>query len=312
MTISTTENRYQYTGDGTTKAFSFPRYFEESSHLQVYVGSTLKTNGSDYAVTGAGEDAGGTVTFATAPGSGVAVTINRAEPYTQTVTSATLAQYKPETIEAGLTRRARAEQRLAEVLSRIPTLAPESALTGLAFPAPEASKAIRWNSSADGLEAYDPGSTSLAVPADASVTPAKVDFQATSYDPDLSFATAGTSSFAFATRTGRYVKLGDLVFVSVTVVFTPTIGTGSGNLQVSVPFAAATGVAGPLTLASISSNFATWGSSNTAASAMVQAGNSFVLIRVSKAGGSTDNIDAADMTSGAAHTLIFSGWYLTE
>ena len=67
MTISTTESRKSYTGNGSTVAFSFPYKFLADCDLKVYVDNVLKTLTTDYTVSGAGSDSGGTVTFVTAP-----------------------------------------------------------------------------------------------------------------------------------------------------------------------------------------------------------------------------------------------------
>lgn len=174
MTISTTENRYQYTGDGTTTAFSFPRYFESSSHLKVYADSTLQTISTHYTVTGAGSGGGGTVTFVTAPASGVKVTIIREEPYTQTVATSSIRSNQAEVIEAALDRGARADQRIADELGRALRFAPYTAATGTTVPDPSAEKFLRWNVGGTALENYAIGSSTLQIPADASVTTAKI------------------------------------------------------------------------------------------------------------------------------------------
>ena len=83
MTVSTTDNVKIYTGDNSTVAFSFPYLFYADSHLKVYLDGVLKTITTHYTVTGAENPAGGTVTFLTAPGTGVEVVIQRVVPLTQ-------------------------------------------------------------------------------------------------------------------------------------------------------------------------------------------------------------------------------------
>lgn len=67
MTISSTVNRKEYTGDGATVTFAFPYYFLADGDLKVYDGGTLQTITTHYTVSGAGNPAGGSVTFLTAP-----------------------------------------------------------------------------------------------------------------------------------------------------------------------------------------------------------------------------------------------------
>jgi hypothetical protein len=72
MTVGTVGSRYAYAGDGTTRAFSFPRLFLDPTHLRVVRRSktgveTPLVYTVDYSVTGAGNVNGGTVTLTTAP-----------------------------------------------------------------------------------------------------------------------------------------------------------------------------------------------------------------------------------------------------
>ncbi|NDB70446.1 MAG: hypothetical protein EB015_21050, partial [Methylocystaceae bacterium] len=68
MTVSSTTSRADYTGNGSTTAFTVPFYFLDNTHVTVYstvistgVTTTL-TLGTDYTLTGAGVSTGGTVT----------------------------------------------------------------------------------------------------------------------------------------------------------------------------------------------------------------------------------------------------------
>lgn len=70
MTVASTDNRQVYNGNGVTVAFAFPRKFFLNADLKVYVNGVLKALTTDYTVSGAGDDAGGTVTFLAAPPSG--------------------------------------------------------------------------------------------------------------------------------------------------------------------------------------------------------------------------------------------------
>jgi hypothetical protein len=91
MSITTTTNKQQYTANGSTTAFSFPYKFNANSHLVVVLTnlttgvSTTQEITTNYTVSGAGNPAGGTVTFVTAPTNGLRVTITREVPYTQEV-----------------------------------------------------------------------------------------------------------------------------------------------------------------------------------------------------------------------------------
>ena len=83
MTVSVKRNKVQYTGDNSTVAFSVTFPYTETSQVKVYLGSTLQTITTHYTLTTPG--ATGTVTFGTAPGSGVIVSIIRETDYLQAV-----------------------------------------------------------------------------------------------------------------------------------------------------------------------------------------------------------------------------------
>lgn len=82
MTISTTDWRIAYNGNDVTTVFSFPYRFLSNSHLFVIEVSadgteTTKEITTHYTVTGAGDDAGGSVTMLVAPATGVTLVIYR-------------------------------------------------------------------------------------------------------------------------------------------------------------------------------------------------------------------------------------------
>src|SRR5688572_9711243 len=86
---------FEYAGDGTSKAFSFPVRFLENADLRVSLiavdaetdeeTETLQTLTTHYAVSGAGTANGGTVTFVAAPASGLIVKLARRTHAKQTV-----------------------------------------------------------------------------------------------------------------------------------------------------------------------------------------------------------------------------------
>ena len=80
MTISTQASRQDYTGDACTKAFPYTFKIIATSDLDVFVAGCQKLLTTDYTVSGAGSETGGTVTFVTAPGCTLAVAIVRDVP----------------------------------------------------------------------------------------------------------------------------------------------------------------------------------------------------------------------------------------
>lgn len=78
MTVSSTTNRFQFSGDGSTVDFTFSGKVLQDADLDVYVDSTLQTLTTNYTVSGAGAASTSvTVSFGTAPASGTVVTLVR-------------------------------------------------------------------------------------------------------------------------------------------------------------------------------------------------------------------------------------------
>lgn len=69
--------RIQYVGDGMQSTFTYPFPIFEDSNIEVYIGDTLQTATSDYTVSGAGEDNGGSVSFLSAPSASETITLIR-------------------------------------------------------------------------------------------------------------------------------------------------------------------------------------------------------------------------------------------
>lgn len=131
MSLTDTDRHASYTANGSTTEFSFPHKFLANAHLQVYDAGTLQTINTDYTVTGAGEESGGTVTFTTAPTDGNTVLILRVTPNTQPTDWVANARFNAQDIEDDLDRRAMV------VIDNYPTIqsnagTPESAVTGFA------------------------------------------------------------------------------------------------------------------------------------------------------------------------------------
>lgn len=88
MTVSSQTSSVSYAGDGVTAIFAVPFYFLENTHISVIirdsagVESVLVLN-TDYTVSGAGNQAGGSVTIPSEPQLGETVTIVRSVPATQ-------------------------------------------------------------------------------------------------------------------------------------------------------------------------------------------------------------------------------------
>ncbi len=131
MTVDVTTARVSYTGDGITTAFSIPFYFQANAHIAVWHRSsfdeqtenppdpTLKSLGTDYTVTGAGNTAGGTLALATPLLTGERLTIIRDVPLTQELDLPSSGVYDPESVENAFDKLTMAVQQLEERMDRI-------------------------------------------------------------------------------------------------------------------------------------------------------------------------------------------------
>lgn len=127
------------------------------------------------------------------------------------------------------------------------------------------------------------------------------DYEEGTWTPAVTFTTPGNSSFSYGSQVGTYTKIGRFVHGRISMVFTPTVGTGSGNFLISVPFTAAVagGPDGQVTF--LSSQFS-WPASRTTVALDLVDTTHFVVIANGTAAAGT-NFAASNLTSAAAHTI---------
>lgn len=196
MTISSTTNRVAYTGNGATTAFAFGYKFLVNADLLVYQAGTLKTITTHYTVSGAGDDAGGTVTFLTAPANAESVVIVRDPAITQGTDLVENDPLPAETLENALDKLTIIAQRLDDRLDRSFVLSDSSTTSvTLTIPTPTANKGLRWNSAGTALENTTDDISDLATAAAASASAASASASAAS----ASASAASSSASAAAT-----------------------------------------------------------------------------------------------------------------
>lgn len=163
MTLSTTDNAISYTGNGTTKAFSFPYRFLSDGHLSVAVAGVEKVLNVDYSVTGAGSASGGTVTFITAPADGESVLIERIVPYTQEADLENFDGYPSDVMEEALDKIVMMIQRLSAGSGRSLYLLSTTALSNFIIPEPSSETKLLGINTADGPVLLDLTSVSASI-----------------------------------------------------------------------------------------------------------------------------------------------------
>lgn len=206
MTISTTINRKEYVGDGSSTSFSFPYFVIAAADLKVYQNGTLKTITTHYTLSGSAPYSSGTnVLFLSAPALDDEIVIIRDPAITQAVDLVDNDPLPAASIETPLDRLTMIAQRLGERIDRSFTLA-DTDVSGASteLPTPAASKLIGWDSAGTALANY--ASASIV---DTIVPTA---FMETLLD-DTSAATARTTLGAGDFKADGTVPMtGDLVF----------------------------------------------------------------------------------------------------
>jgi len=118
VTVLSTVNRIEYTGNGSTTVFAYPYRIFADTDLEVYVAGTLKSLVTHYTVSGVGSPTGGNVTFVTAPTNGASIIIIRALPQTQPADLPANDKFPSSTVEDALDKNVMLMQALDEVLDR--------------------------------------------------------------------------------------------------------------------------------------------------------------------------------------------------
>lgn len=156
MTVSTTTSRVEYAGNGSTTAFSVPFYFLANGDLKVYKAGVLQTLTTHYTVSGAGNPAGGTVTFLSAPTTGQAVVVFRDPALTQNTDYVPNDPFPAESHERALDRLTMIAQRNRDLVGRAFVLSDgDTSGASTTLPSPEANKVIAWNSAGTALQNRD-------------------------------------------------------------------------------------------------------------------------------------------------------------
>jgi hypothetical protein len=146
--------RVQYTADGTQTAFTYPFPIFAPADLKVYLGEALQAAG--FAVDGAGQSAGGNVTFAAAPAAGTRVTLVRALAIARTTDFQEGGAFRAKTLNDELDRQTAFIQEVGERIERAIVAAPTESAAPLVLPPP----ALRANA----YLGFDAAGTPIASP----------------------------------------------------------------------------------------------------------------------------------------------------
>lgn len=129
--------RIQYAANGTQTQFTYPFPIFVAADLEVYLGEAKQ--GSGFTVAGAGQSAGGSVTFTPAPAAGQVVTLRRRIAIQRTSDFQESGEFRAKVINDELDYQTAALQQVADDTGRTIRLAATDAAADLALPA----KAVR-------------------------------------------------------------------------------------------------------------------------------------------------------------------------
>ena len=127
MTVSTTQIKNSYSGDGSNKSFAYTFKIFEATECTVIVRTnatgtesvrSIGSGSTNYAITGAGNETGGTVTFVTAPLATETVVLRRTSPLTQTTDYVENSAFAAESHEDALDKLTHLVQEVQEEVDR--------------------------------------------------------------------------------------------------------------------------------------------------------------------------------------------------
>lgn len=157
MTIPSNVTRNSYTGTGITGPYPVTFKFFEDADLKVTVADTngvetVKTLTTDYTVTGAGEQAGGSITFTSSVTSGYSIVIEPKADLTQDTDIKNEGGNLRESIEDRFDRLCRDDQVQQNSIDRsVKMQVTDASATDAVLPPREAGSLIGWNDSGTGF-----------------------------------------------------------------------------------------------------------------------------------------------------------------
>jgi hypothetical protein len=154
--------RIQYAGDGAQTVFTYPFPVFKTSDMEVYLDDALEATG--YTVNGAGASAGGDVTFDTAPGAGILVTLRRRLAIQRTSDFQESGEFRSKVINDELDYLTAALQQVSEDGTRALRLGPTDPTASLTLPTKDARADMFLAFDADGEPVASPGEPGPAGP----------------------------------------------------------------------------------------------------------------------------------------------------
>lgn len=129
----------------------------------------------------------------------------------------------------------------------------------------------------------------------------------TSFTPTITFATPGDLTVSYSQQTGFYTEIGNIIFIDITLGFTPTYTTASGALRISSLPTTATDSNFFLGVSLAQAFTFPIGTSMLAGAS--GAGESYLTIIASGSGVVAANITTTQLVTATGYFLYLSGFY---
>ncbi|HHF7354143.1 TPA: hypothetical protein ACPSKL_000173 [Legionella anisa] len=127
--------------------------------------------------------------------------------------------------------------------------------------------------------------------------------------PTFSFTTPGDLSVVYTTQNGRYQRLGNIVFWSFDLSFTPTFTTSTGSAFVTITGAPVASASAPQALGSAAFNGGVVFAANSYVNSSLTPTTNQVAFLRTTASGSFSNLNQLAFPSGSPYRIIASGYY---
>lgn len=146
MTVSNTNVKANFTGNGVTTTYAINFDYRANSEVNVYEDDVLQVEGVDYSISG------GNVVFGSAPAADADILIKRVSVKTQPDDYIDGGAFPGEDLEDRLDKVIHLIQELNDAITSGISLSPSSGLSSISLPVEEAGKFIGWNAGATALE----------------------------------------------------------------------------------------------------------------------------------------------------------------
>lgn len=136
-----------------------------------------------------------------------------------------------------------------------------------------------------------------------------IDEETGSFDPTITCTTPGDLAVTYNVRFGRFVRLGEMVFVNIAIGGSITFTTATGNIRIaSLPFTISPDFANANFSLSVEGNF-TWPANSTQLFAGAISNQTFLQPRWYGSGRTAGALNLTNWPSGASRNFRITGAY---